>query len=460
MRFHLNTSRIFRCIACALLLLAFTSKSVAAPIESGDSINVLKEQNLLKLIDTTAIHTTIVAPPINPAQVYETFNRLLLPLTFDEAFPEDCWRIERRSMFENTPPAFDSIEIRQDSALAYYFAIDSLRKEIHHRLIFDYPEWVEGVRTEPEDDLLTQKMDAQRQNKELLQMLYAPEVTIPTKISAKPLVQRINQRGHWFFLNKATAQFSQNYISGNWQQGGESNLAMNNTLNMKANYLHPRGWIFNNELEWRSSFFTAPSDTVRSWRVSDDLFRISSNLGLKAFEKWSYSISSEFKTRLFNSFKPNSNTKLGSFFSPAEFSFGLGMSFESDFDKLDIKGFSLLLSPYSYNWKYVLNPNVDVTRFGITKGQQSLEQIGSRWDMRGTYNIRKNISWTTRFYYFTTYENVESEWENTFNFVINRLFSTRVFFHIKYDDKRKLAAGEKSYFQFKELLSFGLNYIW
>ena len=229
---------------------------------------------------------------------------------------------------------------------------------------------------------------------------------------------------------------------------------------MKANYIHPKGWAFYNELDWRASFFTTQSDTVRSWRVNDDLFRISSNLALKAVEKWSYSISTEFKTRLFNSFKTNTNTKLGSFLSPTEFSFGLGMSYEDKFDKIRIKNLSLLLSPYSLNWKYVLSNKVDVTRFGIDAGSKSLAQIGSRLDLRLSWDLQKNVNWTTRFYYFTSYENVESEWENTFNFVINRYFSTRIFFHFKFDDKRKLPIGESSYFQFKEFLSFGLNYSW
>ncbi|MDD2799648.1 MAG: DUF3078 domain-containing protein [Bacteroidales bacterium] len=465
-----NTVRYqFFIISFWLVLSLFFTSIQAQNIPSNDSIEKLKEANLIDLIDDPHARLIIKTESsrieneeTNNNHHFHVYNRLMMPLQFSKSFPEDIWKIKTISIFNSDELHFDSLNVIKNSELEDYFALDSVRQKIYHRIIFRHPNWVESIQKELPSDFLLTKVESKGETKEALENLFSQDFGVSKELfSAKLLHNNFRNRGHWITANKASMQFSQNYISTNWQQGGESNLAMNGLLNMKANYINPNGWALNNELEWRSSFFTAPSDTVRPWRVSDDLFRLSSNLAIKAFNKWNYSISSEFKTRFFNSYKTNSNTKLGSFLSPAEFNFGIGMSYEDVFDRLSIKGFSLQLSPFSYNWKYVLDDErIDVTRFGLVKGQNTLNQIGSRWDMKLSYNVTKNIAWTTRFYYFTTYKNVESEWENTFNFIINRYFSTRLFYHLKYDDKRKRLNDDDSYFQFKELLSFGLNYSW
>ena len=62
--------------------------------------------------------------------------------------------------------------------------------------------------------------------------------------------------------------------------------------------------------------------------------------------------------------------------------------------------------------------------------------------------------------YFTTYEMVNWDFENTFNLQISRFFSTRINLHVRYNDGVAKAEDFKSYFQFNQLLSFGFNYKW
>ena len=62
-----------------------------------------------------------------------------------------------------------------------------------------------------------------------------------------------------------------------------------------------------------------------------------------------------------------------------------------------------------------------------------------------------------RIFCITNYELVQGDWENTFDFILNRFFSTRLFVHLRYDDALALNK-DLGHFQLKELLSFGFNY--
>jgi len=482
MKSCLKLSVLFLLFLFSVLDVNLCAQSSVGPKPTVDSTEQRMVNGLLDLVDTVAVLTTPVEIKYNDTRlipvnqnnsmmdedvmtlsdtVYSVYNRFLLPLEYERPYFSDVWRIIRPSFSFEKEKQWLSLSVPPiDDELNTYLAIDSLRKEILHNLMYSNPYLISPPHKPLSSDyLLSDVVNHPIDNSVTLQGFFRPE-----SISGKQKVSNAfsvkNKVGFWNLVNRVALQFSQNYFSTNWQQGGESNLALMSLLNMKANYTHEKGHTFTNELEWRSSFYTAPSDTMRSWRVNDDMFRLSSLLSVKAILKWNYSVSSEFKTRFFNSYKTNTNTRLGSFLSPAEYSLGIGMSYANKFKKLHVKDLQLMLAPYSYSWKYVNDRRVDVTRFGIKKGERKLEQYGSRLDLRFTSDIRKNISWQCRLYYFTTYKNVESEWENTFNFVVNRYFSTRLFFHLRYDDKRTLKSGEDSYFQLKELMSFGLTYYW
>ena len=77
-----------------------------------------------------------------------------------------------------------------------------------------------------------------------------------------------------------------------------------------------------------------------------------------------------------------------------------------------------------------------------------------------TWKISKDISLRSKVDYFTTYEKVVANWENTFEFKLNRYLSTKLFLHARFDDGVTLKEEDDSYFQFKEMLTFGLAYTW
>ena len=50
----------------------------------------------------------------------------------------------------------------------------------------------------------------------------------------------------------------------------------------------------------------------------------------------------------------------------------------------------------------------------VNKYRNSQSQIGSKLEANMTFNINRNVSWTSRFYYFTDYHRITGEFENTF----------------------------------------------
>lgn len=54
---------------------------------------------------------------------------------------------------------------------------------------------------------------------------------------------------------------------------------------------------------------------------------------------------------------------------------------------------------------------------------------------------------------------MQSDWENTINFSINRYLSTQMYIHLRYDSSQPSIEDSRWHkVQMKEILSFGLQY--
>ncbi len=267
----------------------------------------------------------------------------------------------------------------------------------------------------------------------------------------------------WFYNGEHSLQFSQNYFSNNWHKGGNSNLNINNYHVIRANYQKEKV-RFNNMLEWRLSLFSANEDSIRKFRVGEDLIRYYGDLGIDAFlKKWSYSTNWEVKTQLFNNYPVNSNELRSAFLSPLYANAGIGLKYELDKKSEKVRHqrirWILAIAPISANLKYIANPNVNVAKYGIPEDKNFILDVGSTVTSLLTFNFNKYATWESRFKYFTSYKNMEGEFENTLNMAVTRFFSTRIYVNIRYDD---IVPKDPSfgYFQVNEVLSFGFNYKW
>lgn len=262
------------------------------------------------------------------------------------------------------------------------------------------------------------------------------------------------QKMYWRKKANALLQFSQNYISSNWYQGGNSNLAFLSILNGQMLYDNFKNVQWENNLEWRAGFNSVEGSALRKIATNDDLIRYTTKFGVKAYGKWYYSISGEASTQFFNNYKNiNSNELKSKLLTPLRLNVSLGMDYKYK------KIFSLMIAPFSFKYIYAydtvhVNPNL----FGIQKGENKLYEMGSSLRAQLSYPVMQNWQLESRFTFFSNYKKVEMDWEivNVFNF--NRFISMRLMLNPRYDNTIILKEGETSRIQFKQLSSIGLSF--
>ena len=259
---------------------------------------------------------------------------------------------------------------------------------------------------------------------------------------------------YWTKKANALLQFSQNYVSSNWYQGGNSNFAFLSIITGETNYDNRKNIQWDNRFEWRTGLSSIVGNTKRKVMINDDILRYNTKFGLKAGGNWYYSVSGELSTQLFDSYKSITSDEFkGRLFTPVRANLGVGMDYKYK------KIFSLMLAPVAFKYIYMSDTaNVNPNLFGIKKGENKLKQIGSSF--RAQLNIVPARNWNldSKLTFYTDYKKVEIDWEIVNNFIINRFLTTRISINPRYDNTIILKNGEKTKIQLKELMSIGFSY--
>ncbi len=259
-----------------------------------------------------------------------------------------------------------------------------------------------------------------------------------------------DQHSPWRKEATVMLQLTQNYVSKNWYAGGNSNFALLGIAQGQINYDNKKNITWENQAEWRMGFNTVEGDSLRKVNTNDDIFKIYSKLGVKAFGKFSYSLSADFQTHFFNTWKENTETIKTGPITPIRLNIALGLDYKP------IKGLSIVVSPLNYKMVYAHDTiRVAQTTFGIETGKNSLNELGSSLRVEWAWKPVREISLDANFYFYTNYKRVELDLELACDFIINRYFSARLMLHPRYDNTVILPNDERAKLQFKELLSIG-----
>lgn len=335
---------------------------------------------------------------------------------------------------------------------------DSLNKEIDAALMNIYlkhPELIKVSETKlDEAGAVKQEITEPIENKETI-VEKAADAVVDQVAAPEPEVV-VKKPNFWTFKGDYNVQFLQNYFSGNWHKGGESNYSMLGAAVMEANYDNKSKLKWDNKLEMKVGFMTSRSDSLHKFKTTEDLLRLTSMLGLQASKKWYYTLQVIAESQFYRGYKSNDLMVYSDFFSPFKLNVALGMTYNVEWLNKKLTG-TINLSPAAYNYRYVGRLDLG-PRFGLEPGKHSLHDFGSSLKADLTWQIAENIKWKSRLYGFTSYKRAEIEWENTLTFQFNKYISTNLFVYPRFDDASSVKDDKTGYWQLMEYFSLGFNY--
>ena len=287
---------------------------------------------------------------------------------------------------------------------------------------------------------------------EFVERVEEPVIDVPTPDSVDVLVQKPK---FWTKKGDGFLQFMQNYVSGNWYKGGESNYSMVGSLTLEANYDNKSKWKWDNKLEMKLGFLRSRTDSLHKFKSNEDLIRLTSKVGLQATKRWYYTLQLQAYTQFTQGYKSNDPKVYSDFFSPFNLNLGLGMDYKAETKDKRLTG-TVNLSPVSINYRYVgrlaLGPS-----YGLDEGKHSMVEFGPNMTADLTWKINDVVSWKTRLFGFTSFKRAEIEWENTFELRVSKYISANLFLYPRFDDASNYD-DDLGYWQFKEYSSVGFTY--
>lgn len=380
------------------------------------------------------------------------------PLRFEAAFPITC--IMPDSVFiapEDTMPATQLYPVMSSDVLPSWLTENIRSRNMMSELIYtrmiedpsfiEYKYWALPEPPKlPEDD------------PSFFAYLKKLDLPVPEQKKEEFQLHDIEKR-HWLHIFKSGIQFSQAYISPNWYQGGNNHLALLVDLlwDVSLNQVYHPNLMFHNTVSYKLGLNSTPQDKYHKYAISEDLFQWNLRFGIKAFKKWFYSFTTQFKTQFLNNYPQDSKVRTASFLSPGDLNIGLGMTYSTTNKNKNLK-FNASIAPVSYNLKTCIDRNVDPTQFNIAVGKRFQNEIGSNAELTMEWKWAKNITYKSRLFLFSNYKYFQGDWENTISFNINRFLSTQIYIHARYDTSTEISNQKWKHFMLKEILSFGFAY--
>ena len=339
-------------------------------------------------------------------------------------------------------------------------ALDDSRAKVIDKILLDiykdYPSLVTTSEAVVRDELVTSDFESTQAAPEITLKATNP-LELPKNVDMGLDVDDVKPN-YWRTKGSFSLNFTQNYISGNWAQGGENNRTLIAGLKLSLNYNDKKKISFENTFEAKLGFITVSGDTLHSYQTNNDMLRLESKFGYKIMNNVNLSAKMTLQTQSMPSYPTNSPDFVSHFMAPFDANFSIGFDYKREGENWDLSVYVAPLS--SYNYKFVRFAEL-ASRYGIRDGRHHKEDFGTQ--IQSTFNatIFKNVTLNTRLEFYTNYARAYFNWENTIKMKINKYLDTTLFMHGRFDDSsRGLYSQSYGYWQFKEYFALGLSYSW
>ena len=266
--------------------------------------------------------------------------------------------------------------------------------------------------------------------------------------------KKSRENNPWTLKGNLSLQFSQYYVTDNWHKGGTPNATFLSILEYDIIFKKNR-WLWENDFDVKIGFYNTSEDSLRAFRVNNDVIKTSSRIGYQTSmsKKLYYSAAIDFNTSLFKGYKKtNSNEVVTSFLSPPRCFFSVGLDYRHS------KNTEVRVAPLAYKIISLMpSSEVNPLTVGLDSAQYHTGYSGYMIQAELNWKFSKEIQITSDFDLFSSYDcrNIEFDWETVGRFTINRFLSTRLSLIMRFDNTPK---DEKAKIQIQEQLSFGFSY--
>ena len=404
------------------------------------------------------------------SQVYSFFNKGIDAIVketneIDSDYEEDKSNHVYSRMF-SIPVLYDAVINKacaggeaEDESDSELLAMDEKRSAVIDRLLLDmyctHPEKI--VMTEEE---LLQEMSlagVTTDKKPALEMVNA-RVNIPENV-AGGMKTTVVKPNYWTTSGSIAMNFTQNYISDNWYQGGESNKTMICEFDFDVNYNDKDRISFRTHFDADLGFATTKADTLHSLKTNTDRLRIESNLGYKLIKNLDATVKVKLESQSMPSYYTNSHDFASNFMAPFDANFSVGLNYKPTIKKIRLEIFFAPLS--AYNYRFVRYGKL-TSRYGIRAGRHHKEDFGTQLMITvPKQKISQLVNWYSKAEFYSNYARTFFQWENKFDVSLNRYLTASLNLYARFDDSApRLKDEEFGYWQLKEFMTLGVTYSW
>ena len=339
-------------------------------------------------------------------------------------------------------------------------ALDEKRAAVIDRLLLDvytaHPEKIVMTEEELRSESTYAGVDAGGKGPAI--SLVKPSMSIPENVNGgmKTTVVKPN---YWSTKGGIGLKFTQNYISGNWFQGGESNNTMLGEFDFDLIYDDKNRITFKTHFDVDLGFATTKADTLHSFKTNTDRLRIESTFGYKLVKNLDLAAKMKLESQSLPNYPTNSHDFVSKFMAPFDANFSVGLNYKPTWKKFRCEIYFAPLS--AYNYRFVRYGNL-TSRYGIRSGRHHKEDFGTQLVVTvPTLRIFGIVDWYSRAEYYTNYARAFFQWENKFDVSLNRYLTASLSVHARFDDSAPgLYDDEYGYWQIKEFMTLGITYSW